>query len=288
MSESIPRDESSDTPDRILAKSPEKPSKRIPGGDGPSGDDLGGKMSFLQHLDELRRRIVYCSLAVAVTFAAAFYFREWIYDFLAAPITKVLTERGGSGELVFTKVTDAFTIWLKVSFAAAVFAASPFLVLQIWLFIAPGLYRKEKRFAIPFLFSSTVLFLAGGAFCYLVIMPAGLQFLIVEMGAKFQPVLTANDFFTFEVILLLGMGAVFQMPVLVAFLSLFGLTSPRFLIKNFRYAVLIITIVAAVVSPTPDALNLFFWAGPMIVLYILSIGISWIFHRRRKKREAMA
>ncbi len=248
--------------------------------------ELGAKMSFLEHLDELRKRIVYSALAIAVTFAASFVFREAIFDYLQAPILDVLKERGLGTELVITKVTDAFTIWLKVCFTSGVFLAAPFLAWQIWLFIAPGLYQREKRFAIPFFLGSTGLFLTGGLFAYYIVLPAGLRFLILEMGGQFNPLLTAVDYFSFEVIILVGMGTVFQMPVIIAFLSIFGLVTPGFLWKNFRYAFLIITILAAVASPTPDALNLFFWIAPMVVLYVISIGISWIFKQRRLKKQA--
>ncbi|HSR53172.1 MAG TPA: twin-arginine translocase subunit TatC [Acidobacteriota bacterium] len=262
------------------------------GDDDDNGDDeqreLGGQMTFLEHLDELRRRIIYAFLAVVITFSASFVFREQIFDFLQQPITQVLLDRGMEPKLTFIKPTDAFTIYLKVCVVAGTFLAAPFLVWQVWLFIAPGLYRREKIFAIPFLLGATTLFLSGGALAYYVILPAGLQFLVNEMGGKFTPILTALDFFNFELIIILGMGVVFQMPIIVAFLSIFGMVTPGFLFRNFRYAILIIVIVAAVASPTPDALNLFFWVAPMVVLYVLSIGISWIFQRRRKKKLAQA
>ncbi|HSR68721.1 MAG TPA: twin-arginine translocase subunit TatC [Acidobacteriota bacterium] len=251
-------------------------------------EELGGRMSFLEHLDELRKRIIFSFLAVMIAFGACFVFREQIFDFLQQPITRVLIDRGMEPKLNFIKPTDAFTIYLKVCVVAGTFLAAPFLVWQVWLFIAPGLYRREKAFAIPFLLSATTLFLAGGALAYYLILPAGLHFLVNEMGAKFNPILTAIDFFNFELIIILGMGVVFQMPIIVAFLSIFGMVTPGFLFRNFRYAFLIITIVAAVASPTPDALNLFFWVAPMVLLYVLSIGVSWIFQRRRKKKLAEA
>ncbi len=264
------------------------PIKRLPRPDPleSGARDLGGTMSFLEHLDELRRRIINCAIAIAVTFAFSFIFRESIFDYLEAPILAVLAERGINTGLVITKATDAFTIWLKVCFASGVFLAAPIIVWQVWLFIAPGLYRREKIYAVPFFLSGTTLFLGGGLFAYFIILPAALHFLVVEMGANFNPLLTAVDFFTFELIILVGMGAVFQMPVVIAFLALFDLISAGFLWRNFRYAVLIIVIIAAIVSPTPDGLNLALWAAPMIFLYLISIGIAWVFQWRRKKKEA--
>ena len=166
---------------------------------------------------------------------------------------------------------------------AAIFVSSPYILLQVWLFIAPGLYRKEKSYAFPFLLSSTVLFLLGGAFAYYVILPTALDFLINQFGSPFTAMVSAIEYFNFEVLILVGMGAVFQLPVLVAFLSLFGLVTPSFLWRNFRYAFLLIIVVAAIVSPTVDILSLFLWSGPMVMLYLLSIGISWIFKSRRER-----
>lgn len=236
-------------------------------------------MTFLEHLDELRRRIVYSALAVGIAGGGSWFFREEIFGFLEVPIRRVVND-----DLIFTKVTDPFTIYLKVAFVTGLFFAAPVVLSQVWLFIAPGLYRKEKTYALPFLFCSTVLFLLGGFFAYYVILPTALEFLVKGMGAKFQPMLTAIDYFSFEILILVGMGLIFQLPVLVAFLSIFGMVTPRFLWRNFRYAFLLIVIVAAVVSPTPDALNLGLWSGPMVVLYLVSIGVSWVFSRHRARR----
>jgi sec-independent protein translocase protein TatC len=246
-------------------------------------------MTFLEHLDELRKRILHSAAAVGIAFVICWAFSEHIYRFLAVPIAAVVAPgqsvEAGMKELVFLRPTEPFSIWIKVSFVAAIFLSAPYLVLQVWFFIAPGLYRKEKSYALPFLFSSTFLFLVGGAFAYYVILPTALEFLINQYGAPFRAMVSAIEYFNFEVVILVGMGLVFQLPVLVAFLSLFGMVTPGFLWKNFRYAFLVILIVAAVVSPTADALNLFLWSGPMVVLYLISIGISWIFKRRRAKTE---
>ncbi|MFQ5739136.1 MAG: twin-arginine translocase subunit TatC [Acidobacteriota bacterium] len=240
--------------------------------------ELGGKMTFLQHLDELRRRILYSIIALAVTFGASFFFHEQIFEFLSAPIHSAV------GELVVIKPTEPFTIYLKVSFVAAVFLAIPVILFQTWQFVAPGLYRKEKTYVVPFLFSSTLLFVLGGGFAYYVVLPPALDFLLNVFGSKFKPMITAVEYFNFEMVILLGMGAIFQLPVLVAFLSIFGLVTPGFLWRNFRYAFLLIVIVAAVVSPTTDPLNLLLWSGPMVILYFASIGVSWIFQRRRARQ----
>ena len=246
------------------------------------GSELGGRMTFLEHLDEFRKRILRSVIAVLVTFCVAWVFREQIYGFLAMPIHEVVEK------LVVIKPTEPFTIYLKVSFTAAIFMAAPFILSQVWLFIAPGLYRKEKAYAFPFLFFSTILFILGGVFAYYVILPPALNFLLLEFGAEFQPMISAVEFFDFELLIIVGMGAIFQLPILVAFLSIFGLVTPGFLWRNFRYAFLIITIIAAIVSPTTDPFNLFLWSGPMVILYGISIGISWIFQLRRKRAQKKA
>ncbi len=248
-------------------------------GDG-SEDNLGGKMTFLEHLDELRRRILNSVIAIFVTFLGGWIFREQIFQFLAKPIYDTVGE-----QLIVIKPTEAFTIYLKVALAAAIFLAAPVILWQIWLFIAPGLYRKEKLYAVPFLFSSTLLFLLGGVFAYYVVLPSALNFLLIVFGREFKPLITAVEFFDFEVLIVVGMGVVFQLPVVIAFLSLFGLVTPRFLWRNFKYAFLLIVIISAVVSPTTDFFNLFLWSGPMVVLYLFSIGVAWVFTRRRRKRE---
>jgi len=243
----------------------------------PEEKELGGRMTFLEHLDELRRRILYSLVAIIVAFGLAWTFHEEIYAFLAMPISDVVPK------LVVITPTEPFTIYLKVAFTAAIFLSSPWILGQVWMFIAPGLYRREKRFALPFLLGSTVLFLLGGSFAYYIVLPPALKFLLLDFGKNFQPMITAMEFFDFALMIIIGMGAVFQLPIVVAFLSIFGLVTPRFLWKNFRYAFLIITIIAALVSPTTDPFNLFLWTGPMVVLYTISIGVSWIFKRRREQ-----
>ena len=275
------------TPDLTPPEAPPAPPPTLETSDGDPPDDagagvLGSAMTFLEHLDELRKRILHSAAAVAIAFCICWAFSEQIFRFLAVPIADVV---GGMDQLIFIRPTEPFSIWVKVSLVAAIFLSAPYLLLQVWFFIAPGLYRKEKSYAIPFLLSSTFLFLLGGAFAYYVILPTALEFLINQFGAPFRAMVSALEYFNFEVVILVGMGLVFQLPVLVAFLSLFGMVTPRFLWKNFRYAFLVILIVAAVVSPTADALNLFLWSGPMVVLYLISIVISWIFKRRRGRTE---
>ena len=238
--------------------------------------ELGAKMTFLEHLDEFRKRLIYSLIAVAAAFAVAWFFREEVFTFLSVPIRNVVPK------LVVIKPTEPISIFLKVSFLAAVFLSSPFILLQLWLFIAPGLYRRERRYVFPFLFSSTTLFVLGGMLGYYTILPTALRYLLQDLGSIFDHMISAVEFFNFELIILVGMGAIFQLPVISAFLSLFGLLTPSFLWKNFRYAFLLIVVVSAVVSPTPDAFNLLLWCAPTVLLYLVSIAVSWLFTRSRE------
>ncbi len=255
--------------------------RRDPEVDLPDEKELSDKMTFLEHLEELRTRIIYSLIAIAVGFVACFFFNAQIFHFIAEPIRQVLPE--GRKDLFYTHPTEGFGISMKVSLLVGIFLASPFVLWQLWLFISPGLYRKEKSYALPFLFASTFLFMLGGLFAYYIALPRALYFLI-NFNPELRPLITATEFFDFTMIVILGLGAVFQLPVLIGFLSMFGITTPGFLWHNFKYAILIIFIVAAVVSPTGDAVNLFVFAVPMVALYVLSIGISFIFSRARKKK----
>lgn len=243
-------------------------------------EDDGARMSFLDHLDELRRRLLHSILYVVIVVPACWYFREEIYHWVAKPIMPVVP----AGKLVITSPTEGLSIYLKLSVVAGIFLASPLVLYQVWLFISPGLYRKEKRFVLPFLFSSTLLFLAGGVFAYYVALPQSLAFLM-EFSKAFTHMITASQYFDFAAIIILGMGAVFQIPVLVAFLSMFGIITPKFMLRNLRYAVLIIFIIAAVISPGTDLMSQIVFAAPMLILYVVSIGVSWIFKRRRDRLE---
>lgn len=239
-----------------------------------------GKMSFLDHLDELRKRLLRIAIYLAIGFFASWYFAKPIYDFLARPITQSLPP---GVHLAYTNPTDPFTLYMKVSFLSAVFLTLPFTLYEIWKFIAPGLYSKEKRYIIPFLFFSIVLFVSGASFCYYIVLPTAFKFLI-ELGSSFTPMIRINEYLDLTNMMLLGFGATFEMPIIAAFLSMFGLVTAKFLWKKFNYALVAIVILAAVISPTSDALSLFWWSAPMVLLYIISIGVAAVFGWRRKRK----
>jgi sec-independent protein translocase protein TatC len=240
-----------------------------------------GKMSFLEHLDELRKRLVHIAAYIAIGFFVCWFFHRQIYDFLAIPITKALPP---NTKLVYTNVISVFTLYMKVAFMGGIFLTLPFTLFEVWRFIAPGLYRKEKRYVIPFLTSSMILFIAGASFCYYIVLPAAFKVLI-EMGESFTPMIKIDEYLDLTDMMLLGFGLIFEMPVLAAFLSMFGLVSASFLWNKFKYAIVIIVILAAVISPTGDAFNLMLWSAPMILLYIISIAVAALFGWKRKKSK---
>lgn len=238
--------------------------------------DAPGRMSFLDHLDELRRRILYAVYSVlAAGVFSAFYINR-ILEEVTAPMVAAL-----GGPLQSIEVLDPIMLYFKAGLLVAVILASPLIMLQIWYFIAPGLYAKEKRIAIPFALVSSALFITGAYFGHRIAFQATWQFLIdfTPGFLAYRP--TAGSVFSLYVKMVIGLGLVFQMPVVVFVLARFGMVTARFLVKNFKYSVLIIVIVAAVVSPGGDPVSLFVFAAPMLVLYVISIAVAWLFGKKK-------
>lgn len=235
----------------------------------------------MEHLEELRKRILYSVVALAVAFMPCWVYVQKIFDFLSAPIHRIQPGL----KLAFLGLTDPFILYFKVAALTAVFLASPFLLYQLWAFVAPGLYRKERMLAIPFVFFTTLFFLSGGAFAYYVAFPFAAKFLL-GMGQNFQAVITIEKYFGFLLTVILGLGLMFELPVLILLLSLIGVVTPRFLLRYFRHAVVIIFIVAAIITPTPDVVNLCIFAVPALGLYLLGVGAAFFAERFRKKKAA--
>jgi sec-independent protein translocase protein TatC len=246
-------------------------------------------MGFLDHLEELRKRIVYSIIAVGVGAGACWGYRERIYGIMQRPIMDALRANGLSEKLVYLNPTEPFNLYLKIAALAGLFLTSPFVLYQVWMFISPGLYRREKRYVVPFMVSTITLFTAGGYFGYRIAYPRALNFLI-DFSHQFQPMITIGEYTQLFLSIVLGMGLIFELPVLVFFLSFMGIVSPGFLVKNFRYAILVIFIVAAIVTPTPDIINMCIFAAPMVGLYALSVGVAWLVHpkQRQARREKRA
>jgi sec-independent protein translocase protein TatC len=243
-------------------------------------------MGFLDHLEELRKRIIYSIAAVGVGFFVCWWKVERIYEVMQRPITDVLKANGLSDKLVYLNPTEPFNLYLKIAALAGLFLTSPFVLYQVWMFISPGLYRNEKRYVVPFMVSTIALFASGGYFGYKIVYPVALDFLI-KFGKQFTPMITIGEYTQLFLSIILGMGLIFEMPILVFFLSLMGIISAGFMWKNFRYSILVIFIIAAIVTPTTDIMNMCIFAAPMIALYGVSIGVAWLVHpkQRRARRE---
>ena len=239
------------------------------------------RMTLLDHLDELRRRIFASVIALLVTFLASWYFAPTVFHWLERPILDVLPE---GEKLAFTELAGPFMLYIKVALLTAIFVASPFLLLQLWLFLRPGLYRRERRLAAPFIIFTTLFFVAGGYFGYRVAFPMVVRFLL-GVGEDFRQVVTIDTYFSMMSKILLGLGLVFEMPMLIFFLARLGIVSARQLLRWFRWAVLLIFVIAAVITPTPDVATQTVFAVPMILLYLLGTLVAAIFGKKRDAED---
>lgn len=241
-------------------------------------------MSLLEHLEELRKRIVWAVIALAIAFFPCWVYVQQIFDFLAAPIHRVAP----GIKLAYLGLTDPFILYFKVAALAALFLASPVLLYQVWAFVAPGLYRRERRLALPFVLFTTFFFLSGGAFAYYVAFPFAARFLL-GIGQNFMAVITIEKYFGFLMTVILGLGLMFELPIIILVLSLIGVVTPGLLMRFWRHAVVVIFIVAAIVTPTPDVVNLCIFAIPAVGLYFLGVAAAFLAVRfRRKAAEAAA
>jgi sec-independent protein translocase protein TatC len=237
------------------------------------------KMSFLEHLEELRRRIIYSLYAIAGCFALTF----WYMDQMSTYMLRYFTQTAGDGKikLLATQLTEAFMFQFKIALLGASILAAPFVFMQLWLFVAPGLYAKEKKIVIPFVASATLLFGAGVWFAHVIAFPSMVKFFIGFMNEYLTIMPSLQLVFSFYVKMVLGLGIVFELPMLVFFLARFGIVTAGFLWKQTKYAILIIFIIAALVTPSPDPVNQCIFAAPMLVLYAVSIGVAWLFGKKR-------
>ncbi|HEV7766920.1 MAG TPA: twin-arginine translocase subunit TatC [Thermoanaerobaculia bacterium] len=234
------------------------------------------KMTFLDHLEELRKRLVISFLAIAVAFFACWAFAEPIFAIIQAPLTRFLAP---GDKLAYTRLTAPFFLYMKVSFFTALFVASPVILMQLWLFVAPGLYKKERRLAAPFIILGTLFFILGGYFGYRFLLPATCSF-FVETGKQFKQMVTVDDYFSFASTIILATGIVFETPIIIFFLARLGIVTPAFLLQKFKYAVVLSLIIAAVVTPTPDMVTQAALAVPMILLYLIGIGVAFLFGKK--------
>ena len=244
--------------------------------------DLPG-MSLMEHLNELRKRLIYSVAALVVGFAVAYYFHVQLFDIIKHPLDVLKLQ------LNFTHPTDILNLYLKTAFIGGAILASPFILYQVWLFISPGMYAHEKKYVWPFMAATVGLFLAGAWFGYHWVLPGALKVLVIDFGERngFHHILTVDDYNGFFMAIILGLGITFELPILIFFLALFGIVDAKFLLKHYQYAVLIIFLISAVICPLPDAISMCLFASPMLVLYFIGVLVAYFVHPKRRKPKEL-
>jgi len=243
--------------------------------------DSEDKQPFLDHLEELRKRLIACAIAVGIGFAGCYFFSERIFQLLVQPLKNVMPE---GDPLIFTSLPEMFLTYLKVALVSGILLAAPYLFYQMWLFIAPGLYRNEKSLVIPFVIASTILFIGGALFGYFVVFPFGFKFFIGFSNEYVKALPSVKQYFGFALKLLFAFGLVFELPVIIFFLSKLGLVTPELLKKKRKYAILLTFVAAAILTP-PDVVTQCMMAGPLIILYEVGIVVSRFAHKKVMPEE---
>jgi sec-independent protein translocase protein TatC len=245
--------------------------------------DPGGRMSFFEHLTELRKRLIHAAVSIVAGTGIGLLLSKHFIAFIVQPMYAALRSAGLDGNLYYTSPAGYVSLVISLGLYLGVAIAMPYVLYQVWLFVAPGLFKHERYAAAGFLVSSMFLFLCGLAFGYFIMLPTTLKFLInFANEGPIKPLISINEYFDLTLVILLGLGVVFELPVLIFILSLFGIVTPKFLLKNFRYAMVIITVVAAIVTPTPDATTMLVFMAPMILLYFVGVLVSYVVLKRKQ------
>ncbi|MGB2672135.1 MAG: twin-arginine translocase subunit TatC [Candidatus Acidiferrum sp.] len=250
-------------------------------------EEPGAQMTFFEHLVELRKRIINSLVSILIGAMIGWFVAPHFVNMMVRPMVNALNSAHLDPKLVYSHPAGYLNLLITVSIYLGIVIASPWVLYQIWLFVAPALYKHERSAITGFLFSTVFLFLAGIAFGYFISLPYVLKFLISFQGPV-VPLINIDEYFDLILLILLGLGLVFELPILIFFLSLFGIVTPQFLLKNFRYALLVIAILAAVLTPTPDATTMVLFMLVLVSLYFLGVGVSWLVVRKRKRRLAEA
>lgn len=243
--------------------------------------DLPG-MSLMEHLDELRKRLIRSVIFLCVGFGAAWFFHVQLFGVIKRPLDKL------NIPLNFTHPTDILNLYIKTAFVGGFILASPFILYQLWLFISPGMYSHEKKYVVPFMAATLGLFLSGAWFGYHWVLPGAIQVLVLDFGKGFNHILTVDDYIGFFMAIILGLGICFELPILMFFLALFGIADAKFFLKQYRYAILIIFLISAIICPLPDAISMSLFASPMLALYVLGIAVAYFVHPSRRKAKELA
>lgn len=235
------------------------------------------KLPFTEHLEELRKRFIICLVAVGIGFAASYAFSEQIFLLLSHPLIKAMPE---GSSFIFTGVTEAFFTYMKLAFFAGIFVASPVIIYQIWAFVAPGLYDKERGKILPFVFLAIIFFVGGTAFAYYVVFPSAFKFFLTYNTQYVKIMPSIGEYLSFSCLFLLGFGIVFEMPVFIICLARLGIINHAQLSKNRKYVILLIFVVSAILTPSPDVISQVLMAAPLLVLYEISIVVARMFEKK--------
>ena len=240
-------------------------------------------MSLMEHLEELRKRIMRSLMFLGGGFTIGWIFRMQLYEIIKKPLDDLHLG------LYYPHPTDPLNLYLKTALVGGAIIASPFILYQVWLFISPGMYQNEKKYVWPFMSATVGLFLCGAWFGYHYVIENAIRVLVFGFGKGFQPILTIDEYTGFFLSIILGLGICFELPILIFFLALFGIVDAKFLLRHFRYAILAIFIVAAIICPMQDPFSMCLFASPMLFLYFFGVVIAWYVHpNRRKRKEAPA
>jgi sec-independent protein translocase protein TatC len=238
------------------------------------------KIPFTAHLEELRRRLVICCIATGIGFVIAYGFKEKLFEFLTIPLVR---EMRVGDKIIFTGLAEAFFTYMKVSFLAGIVIASPVIIYQFWVFVAPGLYEKERKYLVPIVFLSVIFFIGGALFCFFIVFPFGIKYFLSFSTDVIQPLISMKEYLSFTAKMILAFGLIFELPLVIVFLAKLGIVSVDFLRKNRKYAILLIFIVAAILTP-PDVVSQILMAIPLMFLYEISI-IGAIFFGKKKEKK---
>ncbi len=234
-------------------------------------------MTLMEHLDELRKRLIRSVLFLLAGMGIAYAFHVKLINYLQKPLLDI------GQKMTMTHPTDSINILIKMSLVGGAILASPFILYQVWLFISPGMYAHEKKYVWPFMLTTVGLFLAGAWFGYHWVLPGAIKVLLLDFGKDYNHMITIDDYTSFFLAVILGLGLCFELPILIFFLSLFGIVDAKFLVKHIRYAILIIFLISSVICPLPDPISMCLFASPMLVLYLLGVGVAFYVHPNRRK-----
>jgi sec-independent protein translocase protein TatC len=249
-------------------------------------EEPGARMSFFEHLVDLRKRLVNSLIGIGVGMVAGLAVSRQLINYIVIPMRAALRANGLADNVYYTSPQGFISLYISLGVYLGIALAMPYVLYQIWLFVAPGLYKHERKAVSSFIVSSTMLFLCGIAFGYFILLPQVLKFLVgFANEGPIKPLISINEYFELILVVLVGLGVIFELPVLIFILSMFGIVTPKFLWKNFRYAMLLITVVAAIVTPTPDATTMILFMSPMVLLYFVGLLVSYLVVRKKKRQE---